>query len=73
MAFLTWYRGFRVFRLADGKQIMDLKLPHSPKPWFSGVLATAAESHTWFCCVMAPNWKATAYLRSATNHAIDSL
>ena len=34
----TWYRGFKVFHLEDGKQIMDLKLPHSP--WFSGVLAT---------------------------------
>jgi hypothetical protein len=49
IVFLTWYRGFRVFRLEDGKQIMNLKLPHNPVlpepilfhvPWFSGVLAT---------------------------------
>lgn len=39
------YRGFRVFRLEDGKQIMELKLPPS-HPWFGayrqvfGVLAT---------------------------------
>jgi hypothetical protein len=32
------YRAFRVFRLADGKQIMDLKLSRGPE--FSGVLAT---------------------------------
>ncbi len=38
LTFLFWYRGFRLFHLEDGKQIMDLKLPHSPQ--FSGVLAT---------------------------------
>jgi hypothetical protein len=38
ITFFFWYRGFRVFRLADGARIMDLKLPHRPK--FSGVLAT---------------------------------
>lgn len=38
ITFLFWYRGFRVFNLEDGKQIMDLKLPRSPR--FSGVLAT---------------------------------
>ncbi|WP_423948512.1 hypothetical protein [Candidatus Binatus sp.] len=36
-----YYRAFRVFHLEDGKQIMDLKLPHSPH--FSGVLATSRE------------------------------
>jgi hypothetical protein len=55
MEFFTWYRGFRVFRLEDGKQIMDLNLPHSPllpdgtipdtmlahNPQFSGVLAAS--------------------------------
>jgi hypothetical protein len=40
------YRAFRVFRLEDGKQIMDLKVPHSTfgdgsRPQFSGVLATS--------------------------------
>jgi hypothetical protein len=39
LTFLFWYRGFRVFRLPDGKQIMDLKKPHSPQ--YSGVLATS--------------------------------
>jgi len=39
LTFLFWYRGFRVFRLDDGTQIMDLKMPHSPQ--FSGVLATS--------------------------------
>jgi hypothetical protein len=39
------YRAFRVFRLADGKQIMDLKVPRSTllgerRVLFSGVLAT---------------------------------
>ncbi len=29
------YRAFRVFHLEDGKQIMELKLPHS-HPWFGG-------------------------------------
>ncbi len=39
---LPWYyRGFRVFQLDDGKQIMDLKLPHRPQ--FSGVFATSRE------------------------------
>ena len=47
--FLTWYRGIQVFRLEDGKPILDLRLPHHPilpepmlfhVPWFSGVLAT---------------------------------
>jgi hypothetical protein len=37
------YRGFRVFHLADGKQIMDLKVPRSTLFGdflkFSGVLA----------------------------------
>ena len=33
------YRAFRVYRLADGKQIMELKQPRSPR--FSGVLATS--------------------------------
>jgi hypothetical protein len=42
---LPWYyRGFRVFKLEDGKQIMDLKVPHGHL-WdplqFSGVLATS--------------------------------
>jgi hypothetical protein len=48
LTLLTWYRGFRVFHLEDGKQIMDLKLPHSTlvplfgaSPQFSGVLATS--------------------------------
>lgn len=36
---LSWYRGFRVFRLEDGTQVMDLKLPHRPQ--ISGVLATS--------------------------------
>jgi hypothetical protein len=40
------YRAFRVFRLADGKQIMDLKVPRSTlfgerRLLFSGVLATS--------------------------------
>jgi hypothetical protein len=40
------YRAFRLFRLEDGKQIMDLKVPHSDDgdgapPLFSGVLATS--------------------------------
>jgi hypothetical protein len=35
---LFWYRGFRVLRLDDGAQIMDLKMARSPE--FSGVLAT---------------------------------
>ena len=40
------YRAFRVFCLKDGKQIMDLKVPHSTfgdgsRPLFSGVLATS--------------------------------
>jgi hypothetical protein len=39
LTFFFWYRGFRVFRLADGTQVMDLKLPHRPQ--FSGVLATS--------------------------------
>jgi hypothetical protein len=39
MTFFSWYRGFRVFRLDDGTQIMDLKMSHSPQ--FSGVLATS--------------------------------
>ena len=39
------YRAFRVFRLADGKQILDLKVPRSTlfgerRVLFSGVLAT---------------------------------
>ncbi len=39
------YRAFRLFRLADGKQIMDLKVPRSTlfgerRVLFSGVLAT---------------------------------
>jgi hypothetical protein len=38
ITFFFWYRGFRVFRVADGARIMDLKLPHRPQ--FSGVLAT---------------------------------
>jgi hypothetical protein len=37
MTFFSWYRGFRVFRLDDGSQIMDLKMSHRPQ--FSGVLA----------------------------------
>jgi hypothetical protein len=37
LAFFFWYRGFRVFRLDDGAQVMDLKMSHSPQ--FSGVLA----------------------------------
>jgi hypothetical protein len=40
VAFFFWYRGFRIFRLDDGTQIMDLKMPHSPQ--FSGVLATSS-------------------------------
>lgn len=50
LTFLTWYRGFRVFRLEDGKQVMDLRLPHNflapvtlESPQFSGVLATSGE------------------------------
>lgn len=40
------YRAFRVFRLEDGKQVMELKVPHSmfgdgSHPLFSGVLATS--------------------------------
>jgi len=40
------YRAFRVFRLADGKQIMDLKVPRSTlfgerRVMFSGVLAAS--------------------------------
>ncbi|MGB8683680.1 MAG: hypothetical protein WCD12_12420 [Candidatus Binatus sp.] len=43
---LPWYyRGFRVFKLADGTQIMDLKVPHGhlwyDRPQFSGVVATS--------------------------------
>lgn len=47
--FLHRYRGFKIFRLDDGTEIMDLKLPHNlilPESavthtsWFSGVLAT---------------------------------
>ncbi|MGD0075302.1 MAG: hypothetical protein ABSD31_13325 [Candidatus Binataceae bacterium] len=41
LTFLSWYRGFRVFHLEDGTQIMDLKLRHSPR--YSGVLATNRE------------------------------
>ena len=66
------YRAFRVFRLEDGKQIMDLKVPRSTlfggrRVLFSGVLATRAESPMRFCYVMAPNWKATGCLRVAQN------
>ncbi|MGD1028793.1 hypothetical protein [Candidatus Binatus soli] len=42
----SYYRGFRVFKLANGTQIMDLKLPRSNmwgRPQFSGVLATSGE------------------------------
>jgi len=48
--FLTWYRGIQVFRLEDGKQTLELRLPHHPilpepmlfhVPWFSEVLATS--------------------------------
>ncbi len=41
------YRAFRLFRLEDGRQIMDLKVPRSlfggdgSRPLFSGVLATS--------------------------------
>jgi len=41
LTFLSWYRGLRVFKLENGTQIMDLKLPHRPQ--FSGVLATSRE------------------------------
>lgn len=49
LTFLFYYRGFRVFDVEDGTQIMDLKLLHSllgdlPLPWvgqYSGVLATS--------------------------------
>jgi hypothetical protein len=37
--FVFWYRGFRVFNLLDGTQLMDLKLAQRPE--FSGVLATS--------------------------------
>lgn len=37
VTFLSWYRGFRVFNLESGAQLMDLKLPHNPE--FSGVIA----------------------------------
>jgi len=37
ITFFFRYRGFRVFRLADGSQIMDLKVAHRPE--YSGVLA----------------------------------
>jgi hypothetical protein len=36
---LRWYRGFRVFNVDDGVQIMDLKAPQRPE--FSGVLVTS--------------------------------
>jgi len=39
VTFFFWYRGFRVFRLEDGTQIMDLKMSRSPQ--FSGVLASS--------------------------------
>ncbi|HTA40880.1 MAG TPA: hypothetical protein VK789_00455 [Bryobacteraceae bacterium] len=40
LTFFSWYRGFRVFDLGSGKQLMDLKRPHSPE--FSGVIATSS-------------------------------
>jgi len=45
VAVFARYRAFRVFRLEDGKQIMDVKVPgrtlFADAPQFSGVLATS--------------------------------